>query len=150
MDGISLKATQAELSLNLVVDFQEKKGWIGLQTSQPKKPRTEKGQSKQDKHPNCPFTSNKRLSGYMVQKLRCDSCWECHWRNIATQKPHYFIQIASPGQDCNVSNCFHAQAAPAFSQTLGKKQTKLKQVFLYFREQQPLDFSATRWLHSRW
>lgn len=25
-DGISLKATQAELSLNLVVDFQEKKG----------------------------------------------------------------------------------------------------------------------------
>ena len=204
--------------------FQEKRGWIGLQTNQLEKPGTEKGQSKQTKHPNCPFTSNKRLSGHMVWKLQRDSCWECHWRNGATPRPYYFIQMASPGQDCNVQNCFpmhinrvsksmaisrcagmyfalsvwklkqrllgpvrsqvkssaggaaqrrtlsllpfekgtdyteskgvmeylyHAQAAPAFSQTLGKKANQT-QILLYFREQQPFDFSVMCWLHSRW
>jgi len=43
---------------------------------------------------------------------------------------------------------YHAQAAPAFSQTLGKKANQT-QILLYFREQQPFDFSVMCWLHSR-
>lgn len=42
----------------------------------------------------------------------------------------------------------YAQTAPAFSQTL-EKSKPAKQIFLYFREQQPLHLSAMCWWCSR-